>query len=1351
MSGTPKHDRQVSESDVSPGSGGPAGPGAPGPGGGSGLGRHGGSFHGKPRGSRLARRARSFKDDFLEILSQMRSPGGGPGGGGGSSGGSGGSGSAASRSPQSPKARTPVKATKSDAGDGGASRNPLQDLDAHVRQVQFALKHFRDVVSNNKLEVLPGNGTVVLETVATIHSALKTCLLNEQGAQSSILVSATNQVYQSMAQLIKLCDDVLLNGGKSLNTENVAQVIQLVEEAVLNLVTLAREKLASRHSSGSVGSSGSAGSSSSGPLKSAPPVPQAMDRKSSYSMAGLELPQRSSLPDIPLTPRERQILEQTSQSVIERHHHHHANRNNHHHHHHSQSSDSVLLDTVDGADVPPPKPPLPAGRPWCLSESSSPSPCGEPPPLPPKRRPRQSDGLGPPPHASGLGPLVGLEGLSLRSKSPEDTSSLLSASAGSLDSVLNHSRDEEEELRALMEPEAEHDTDRADSHSDSLTLAPGPSPGPSPGRSSRSSRSPCTSSGGHGHGPGGTGPSPWLNRLAPGTPKGAVNGGGDASPSSSPSPCCCWEGAGPEPPDHVHVHGPGQTQSQHMSASLAESGFASMHSIRYASTSSQHRSSQQSSVSITSQAVMSQSQRTVSVSSSSSSSTTRLGFTPLEEDALLGISAVDDGVFERISPASNGSSPPALPQKNRFRQGPKRERLPSQYDNVPGNDTTDSPCLEVALPSSSPQSMNCSLHATQITSTVMQSQSHSALQVSSTSPSNLMLPAHKSAMALSGPSPETGKPPPLPLKKKHMFQSVAYSVMAYMEMFGNCSHTNNNDFLRHSMHTYNVLQTEWQQRDNFTAVQSRSFYYQKESLNSSPSATDVVQSIPPALPPKRSRTSSVRSVSSPPPSSPVSNTSANPPALKEEKKKVIPPRLDLSPKPPLPPASVSVSLSINSPPAIEQVTNQTQLNEGSGKGPAGSSEETGNPLEELDVTRHLVVKKSDEDGPDIRGGHEDGLVVHATKANKNEENETDFLYQEAFLTTYRTFLSPLEVIQKLCFRHQRFHCSAEVAKQRAAKESFSLLVRVVSDLTISDLDDTVLQTLMNFTYQLLSSGDLTMAKALRVKILEKHSAKMLCNTTNTLLPSQNVYTRYRQASLLDFKSEQIAEQMTLLDAQLFMKIEIPEVLIWAQEQNEERSPNLTRFTEHFNKMSYWARSRILEQAEAKDRERYVVKFIKIMKHLRKMNNFNSYLALLSALDSAPIRRLEWQKHITEGLKEYCALIDSSSSFRAYRQALADTNPPCIPYIGLVLQDLTFVHIGNSDLLADGTINFSKRWQQFNIVENMKRFKKGTYSFKKQERIIAFFSNFDEFLSEEAMWQISESIKPRGGRKTNTTS
>ena len=199
---------------------------------------------------------------------------------------------------------------------------------------------------------------------------------------------------------------------------------------------------------------------------------------------------------------------------------------------------------------------------------------------------------------------------------------------------------------------------------------------------------------------------------------------------------------------------------------------------------------------------------------------------------------------------------------------------------------------------------------------------------------------------------------------------------------------------------------------------------------------------------------------------------------------------------------------------------------------------------------------------------------------------------------------------------------------------------------------------MDFAYQLVCNGQLTMAKLLRVKILEK--AKIFkIKPQSVALSSLAVTTNI--PSLLELKSSEIAEQMTLLDAELFHKIEIPEVLIWAQEQREDLSPNLTLFTEHFNKMSYWARSQIL-LADAKDREKHVIKFIKIMKHLRKINNYNSYLALLSALDSAPIRRLEWHKTITDGLKEYCALIDSSSSFRAYRQALGETSPPCIPYM-----------------------------------------------------------------------------------------
>jgi len=134
---------------------------------------------GKARGGKLARRARSFKEDFLEKLSHMRSPGSGSGGGGGGGGGGGSGAATRAASPSSP--RTPRDKNASGCNDAGTAldKNPLRDLHIHVRQVQLALLHFRDVVSKKKLEMLPGNGTIVLDTVTTIHNALKSYLLYE--------------------------------------------------------------------------------------------------------------------------------------------------------------------------------------------------------------------------------------------------------------------------------------------------------------------------------------------------------------------------------------------------------------------------------------------------------------------------------------------------------------------------------------------------------------------------------------------------------------------------------------------------------------------------------------------------------------------------------------------------------------------------------------------------------------------------------------------------------------------------------------------------------------------------------------------------------------------------------------------------------------------------------------------------------------------------------------------------------------------------------------------------------------------------------------------------------------------
>ncbi|GFY74888.1 rap guanine nucleotide exchange factor 1 [Trichonephila inaurata madagascariensis] len=1101
------------------------------------------------KGGRLARRARSFKDDFLGRINQIRSPSGN-------------------------RAASPCKNTKNktknvpEAQDDSPLNRPGKDVDTILRSVRLLstdLRYFQDVVEKNILEMLPGSATVVLETVLNIHSVLRESLLNEQ---SSLMLSASNQVYQTLANLIRWSDNILLYGDKATEKENVGEIVQAVREAVKSLVQLSLDRLQHKDSRNS--------NDFSVQQTLASPKP--------------ESPHRSSLPDIPLTPRELEILEQTKipdAPVLSQ-------------LHHSASSDSIL---GSGSSVrlhesePPPKPPLPAFRERVAVDSNSSyedSLLGcefqldSAPPLPPKKKLITTS--------------VQLNADQAKMYPTTDSSNLC-GSCGSINAELN---------------------------------------------------SLCTVD--------------WISPCSQSSPD-------NLTPMSKSSASSLDSNL------NVSVDDLSYTKHKYLKCSDTQEFMFAKQQFLPAFTSQTYNCQLSSYTSSMTTATTS-----ISLHSSDTVETKHEVVESVNE-----MSVRKEYSYHQSCVNPESESPPALPVKLRK----LRNLTISQYDNMPqllipdGEQDSEGHSPQCPLVHS-PQSWLGNNHAP-------------------------LCPHHH----ITSDENENGKPPPLPPKER--------TIRAYMQMFGSYSQPSESEFFRHSVHTYKVVQANWQQIElsfmqqpsfstSYSTSTEESSFYDGYTINTSSLKDGELEGMsslnPPSIPPKKNKgnSKSRNSVKS----------------------------VDLEP---VSPSFVQLPTEhVNETPSPSYAEkNHEKTNFLLPTSETESSPEVQGALDELDPTAYLIMKKNGEEGPDLRGGSVDSLIVLATRASKN-----DFLYQEAFLTTYRTFISPHDLICKLLYRYNKFIHVSDM-RQRAARNSFALLVRVVDDLCLTDVHEDVLKILMDFICQLVSRGDLLLARALRKKVVEKCYLKQrsLLNL-RILLPSMAVTTH--KASLLDFKSESIAEQMTVLDADLFQKIEIPEVLLWAKEQKEELSPNLTTFTEHFNKMSYWARSRILEQEEAKDRERYVVKFIKVMKYLRKLNNFNSYLAILSALDSAPIRRLEWQRNITEGLKEYCALIDSSSSFRAYRQALAETSPPCIPYIGLILQDLTFVHIGNSDMLTEDSVNFSKRWQQFNILDNMRRFKNCQYPVKRNEQIISFFNNFDDYLCEEAMWQISETIKPRGGKK-----
>ncbi|XP_070108064.1 rap guanine nucleotide exchange factor 1 isoform X24 [Equus caballus] len=651
-------------------------------------------------------------------------------------------------------------------------------------------------------------------------------------------------------------------------------------------------------------------------------------------------------------------------------------------------------------------------------------------------------------------------------------------------------------------------------------------------------------------------------------------------------------------------------------------------------------------------------------------------------------------------------TPPALPEKKRRSAASQTadssgcrvsyERHPSQYDNI-SEDDLQNPASGQSVPFSS------------FAAILPFQQGGSSASVEFVG--DFTVPE-------STGDPE--KPPPLPEKKnKHM--------LAYMQLLEDYSEPQPSMF--------------------YQTPQNEHIYQQKNKLlmevygfNDSFSSGDALQDLapPPALPPKQRQLSEhaseeagegeyVNLYSSGQSSEELAPSRGESPAVKDGH--------------PRDPPSVGGASGKESRDGGERASKSPDAPE------SAQSEEEVDELSLIDhneIMARLTLKQEGDDGPDVRGGSGDILLVHATETDRKDL----VLYCEAFLTTYRTFITPEELIKKLQYRYEKFSPFADTFKKRVSKNTFFVLVRVVDELCLVELTEEILKLLMELVFRLVCNGELSLARVLRKNILDKVDQKKLLRCANADQPLAARGVAARPGTLHDFHSHEIAEQLTLLDAELFYKIEIPEVLLWAKEQNEEKSPNLTQFTEHFNNMSYWVRSIIMLQEKAQDRERLLLKFIKIMKHLRKLNNFNSYLAILSALDSAPIRRLEWQKQTSEGLAEYCTLIDSSSSFRAYRAALSEVEPPCIPYLGLILQDLTFVHLGNPDYI-DGKVNFSKRWQQFNILDSMRCFQQAHYDIRRNDDIINFFNDFSDHLAEEALWELSLKIKPRNITRRKT--
>jgi hypothetical protein len=75
--------------------------------------------------------------------------------------------------------------------------------------------------------------------------------------------------------------------------------------------------------------------------------------------------------------------------------------------------------------------------------------------------------------------------------------------------------------------------------------------------------------------------------------------------------------------------------------------------------------------------------------------------------------------------------------------------------------------------------------------------------------------------------------------------------------------------------------------------------------------------------------------------------------------------------------------------------------------------------------------------------------------------------------------------------------------------------------------------------------------------------------------------------------------------------------------------------------------------------------------------------------------------------------------QAYRQALREADPPCVPYLGYYLTDLTFIEEGNPDLTV-GLINIYKRQLVSEAILGMQQYQQIAYNFHPVPQIQQLF-------------------------------
>eukprot|EP00124_Ichthyophonus_hoferi_P005816 Ihof_evm1s971 gene=Ihof_evmTU1s971 len=189
--------------------------------------------------------------------------------------------------------------------------------------------------------------------------------------------------------------------------------------------------------------------------------------------------------------------------------------------------------------------------------------------------------------------------------------------------------------------------------------------------------------------------------------------------------------------------------------------------------------------------------------------------------------------------------------------------------------------------------------------------------------------------------------------------------------------------------------------------------------------------------------------------------------------------------------------------------------------------------------------------------------------------------------------------------------------------------------------------------------------------------------------------------LLDNQLKILAKQIVHFDHKMFAAIKLEEFLsrAWTRPRCAEsvlKAPNIYSSINLFNNVTLWVTSTILKGETATARAHILTRFIKLAQKLLDNKSFNFLMAVHSSINHITIQRLKLtldklDKKTNDMLNSLNDILTPDSNYIAYRDKISAVSHDehCIPYLGVILRDLTFLDDAHATINADGRINCLK--------------------------------------------------------------